>query len=69
LRRGQRIGQRVGQHVEHADAEHDAGHEAHGELHPPMRKLKPNRNHPAENRRNEDQRAIIGEQNGGHWES
>ena len=56
----------VRQHVEHADAEHHAGDEADGELHPAVRELKPDRDHAADDRRDEDQCAIIGEQDGGH---
>ena len=56
----------VRQHVEDADAEHDAGDEADGELHPAVRQLKPDRDHAADDRRDEDQCAIIGEQDGGH---
>ena len=66
FRRGERVRQRMRQHVEHADAEHHARDEADGELHPAVCELKPDRNHPSHNRRDEDQRAIIGEQDSGH---
>ncbi len=70
--RASRFGSRGGvddcvrQHVEHADSQHYAGDEAHGELHPAVRQLKPDGNHAADNRRDEDQCAIIGQQYGGH---
>ena len=58
--RGRGFDQRVRQHVQHADAEHHAGHEADGELHAAVRQLKPDRDHAADDRRDEDQYAVIG---------
>ncbi len=53
------VGNRVGQHVQQADPQHQAGHETDGELHTPMRQPEPDRDHPAGNRRQQDEHAII----------
>ena len=60
-----RFGQRVRQHVQHADAEHHRGDEADGDLHPAVREPNPLRNHPADDRRGDDQQAVVGERNDG----
>jgi D-tyrosyl-tRNA(Tyr) deacylase len=60
------VSDRMREHVEYGHAQHYARHEAYRELHPAMRELKPHRDHPADDRRDEDQRAIIGEQDEGH---
>ena len=52
--------------MEDADAEHNAGDEADRDLHPAMGELKPNGQHAADNRRDENQRAIIGEKDSWH---
>ncbi len=62
-RRGsERLLQRMRQHMQQPHTEHHASDKTDSAFHHPMRQPKPNGDHPADDRRAEDEQAVVGQE-------